>query len=129
RRHGLGHRSQPVFKRLLGALLCGPHPELADRVCRLRRGQLDLLYWHFRERTPPPWVTCPHEFIGDELRLLAAACASGPCSVRFVRPFKGVLIELFQEEWPGLARKLSALSGPKFERLYEQLCDRRREGA
>jgi hypothetical protein len=129
RRHGLGHRSQPVFNRLLGALLCGRHPELADRLCRLRRGQLDLLYWHFRERTSPPWNAYPQEFSGDELRLLAEACAAAPFRVRFVRPFKSVLVELFQEEWPELARKLSALSGHKFERLYEQLCERRREGA
>ena len=59
----------------------------------------------------------------------AEACVSAPFRVRFVRPFKSVLVELFQEEWPDLARKLTALSGHKFERLYEQLLERRREGA
>jgi len=128
RHHGLGNQSQPAFKRLLVEALRAPRPALADRVVRLRRRQLDLLYWHFRERTTPPVKGGSDDFTRDELRLIAEACVSAPFRVRFVRPFKAVLVELFQEEWPELAFKLDALSGHRFERLYEQLCEGRRKG-
>jgi hypothetical protein len=32
-----------------------------------------------------------------------------------------MLIELFEEEWPALARKLAGLSGQQFKRLYAQV--------
>ena len=129
RRLGLGNRHQPAFRRLLVGSLRGQSHALAARISRLGRGKLNLLYWHFRERTPLVAKCCPYEFTRVEMQLVEEACVMVPFPVRFVRPFKSLLIELFQEEWPDLARKLACLSGQKFERLYEQVYERRREGA
>jgi hypothetical protein len=119
-RQALARRHQPAFHRLLVQALRSADPALADRVARLSRDKLNLLYWHFRGPAPaaPP---SPTEFTPQEMRLVAEACAKVPFPVRFVRPFRGMLIELFEEEWPGVARKLARLSGHQFEQLYEQV--------
>jgi hypothetical protein len=114
-----GSHHRPAFKRRLVEALAGTSSSLAKRIARLRASDVRLLHDHFRERTRPanPW----HEFAPGELRALEDACAAAPFPVRFVRPFKRFLVDKFQEIWPDLARKISWLSGPQFERLYEQV--------
>lgn len=128
REHDLDGRHQPAFRRLLIQALRDVSPALADRIARLGKAKLGVLYWHFRER-PPTDHTRP-QFTVQDLRLVAEACLTAPFRVRLVRPFKHVLIELFQEEWPALARKLVHLSGHQFEQLYEEVvCEQRRDPA
>jgi hypothetical protein len=122
RRHDLGRRHQPAFRRLLLAALQETCPALAGRLARLRRGEVDLLYRHFRERPAP--APERYELSSEELRTLAAACVTAPFTVRFVRPFRRMLVEVLQEEWPDLALKLAHMSGQQFERLYEQVRQR-----
>ena len=127
REHHLGGRNQPAFRRLLVESLRGADPELARRVARLGRGKLNLLYWHFRD--PVPSVNPRPNFTAQELRLVSEACIAAPFPVRLVRPFKHLLVELFQEDWPELARKLSSLGGHQFERLYEKASERKQKEA
>ena len=126
--HRLDQLSQPAFHRRLMETLRRLAPALADRIARLGRAKRTLLYWHFRTRTP---VVRPRlTFTAQDLRLVAEACLTVPFRVRVVRPFKHVLVELFQEECPALARKLARLSGRQFEQLYEQVvCEQRRDKA
>lgn len=119
-RQALSRRHQSAFRRLLVASLRQADPALAGRIARLSRDKANLLYWHFREHTPAAPAP-PTQFTAQELRLVAEACVKAPFPVRFVRPFKDMLIELFEEEWPALARKLAGLSGLQFERLYAQV--------
>jgi hypothetical protein len=121
-------RHQPAFHRLLVQALRDVSPALATRIARLGRTKVGVLYWHFRER--PTIIRTPPQFTAQDMRLLAEACHMVPFRVRQVRPFKHVLIELFQEEWPALARKLTRLSGCQFEEIYEQVvCQRRQDPA
>jgi hypothetical protein len=119
-RQALNRRHQPAFHRLLVASLRRADPALADRIARLSRDKVNLLYWHFRGQTPAAPAP-PAQFTSQELRLVAEACVKVPFPVRFVRPFKEMLVELFEEELPALARKLAGLSGQQFERLYAQV--------
>lgn len=120
----LGGRRHAAVKRLLAAALVNLSPKLAWRITRLRRGELDLLSAHFQARAP---AGVAHDFTPEELRVVASACVSPPFRVRFVRSFKGVLVELLQESWPDLSRKVARLSGYQFERLYEQASRESRE--
>jgi len=124
RQHRLGERNLPTFKRLLVAALEAVAPELGRRVAGLRGSRLELLFHHFRDRTPLLPRAEPPEFTPEELVAVAEACQATPFPVRLVRPFKGVLIERFEGEWPDLARKLRWLSGQEFELLYGQLGSR-----
>jgi hypothetical protein len=122
----LGRLHQPAFRRHLADALKDINPDLAKRIARLGRAKLSVLYWHFRERTLV--VKSPTQFTTQDLQLVAEACVTAPFPVRLVRPFKTVLVELFQDDWPGLARKLARLSGHQFEQLYEQVvCERRQD--
>jgi hypothetical protein len=126
--HNLGSCNQPVFHRLLVQALRGTCPALATRLSRLGRSKRTILYWHFRTRTPA--VRTRPQFTAHDLRLVAEACQTVPFRVRIVRPFKHVLVELFQDEWPDLAQKLARLSGRQFEQLYEQVvCEQRKDTA
>jgi hypothetical protein len=110
-----GH-PQTAFKRLLIEALSGLSPNLAGRITRLHRDEFGILSNHFRERTHS---ARGHDLTAEELQAVLEACVSPPFRVRFVRPFKDVLVELFQETWPELSRKVARLSGHQFERLYE----------
>ena len=123
----LGRQHRPGFKRLLLQALSSAAPALAKRIARLRRSELGLLYDHFQERIGPAiGADCPagprHDFTPEELQTLLDAFAGPPSQVRFVRPFKNVLVEMFAESSPELAQKLARMSGHQFERLYEQAC-------
>ncbi len=120
----LGDHNLPVFKRLLVSGLNETDRELARRVARLRGRRLEMLYYHFRERTPPVRLSTPYDLDPEERAIVAEACQSTPFPVRLVRPFKNVLIGQFEETRPELAQKLRWLSGHQFERLYNQAVGR-----
>ncbi len=116
RTHRLAEGHLPGFTRRLVELLQASCPPLAARVARLRRAQLTLLFRHFSDG-PAPSGARP-ELSPEEKRALAAACEATPFPVRFVRPFRGLLVEMLEGPLPDLARKLAQMSGHQFERLY-----------
>ena len=97
-RHDLGRRNLPTFKRVLVESLAEVSPGLARVVARLRRSSFDLLYCHFRDRTPLTPQQPAQEFTCEELRLVEEACVSAPFPVRFVRPFKTMLVEMLDPD-------------------------------
>jgi hypothetical protein len=111
----------PAFRRRLVAALNPVWPGLARKIARLRRGEMTLLYHHFQ---PRPADGAGHGLSPDELRVLGEACVSSPFPVRFVRPFKGLLVEMLEGSLPELARKVERMSGHQFERLYNQAVGR-----
>src|SRR5579884_806449 len=86
----LGSHGLPAFRRLLAVALAETHPQLARRVDRLRRGEAELLYHHFRPRPP---AAVRHDLTDEELSAFAQACGAAALPVRFVRPFQAVLVE------------------------------------
>jgi hypothetical protein len=120
----LGAHNLPAFKRLLVSGLNETSRDLARRVARLRGGKMELLYYHFRERTPAARPSMPFDLDEEERATVVEACQSTPFPVRLVRPFKNVLIDQFEETRPELAQKLRWLSGQQFERLYNQAVGR-----
>ena len=134
REQGLAARSQPAFKRSLVQALADASPALSRRVAGLGGARLNLLYLHFHFATrpaadAPPAADVEGRFTPGELQTLAEACGSVPSPVRFVRPFRRVLVELFEEVAPALARKLDRLSGREWERLYDRARELRRRSA
>ena len=127
REHDLAARNQPTFKRLLIQALREVRPELAVRIAGLGRKRMDVLYGHFRfgprpaADAPAPAVDVEQRFTPGEIQTLAEACGAAASPVRFVRPFRRVLVELFEEVSPRLARKLNRLSSREWEGLYEQV--------
>jgi hypothetical protein len=126
RRHGLGGRNMPAFKRLLVEALSGVSFNLARRVANLRGRRLELLYFHFR---PRPAAAIRHDLTAPELRLVEEACVAAPFPVRFVKPFKGLLVEMLERSRPELADKVARMSGYQFERLYNRAVGREWWGA
>jgi hypothetical protein len=120
----LGDHNLPAFKRLLVAGLNETDRQLARQVARLRGRRLEMLYYHFRERTPPVRPSMPYDLDPEERATVVEACQSTPFPVRLVRPFKNVLISQFEDTRPELAQKLRWLSGHQFERLYNQAVGR-----
>lgn len=127
RQQQLGGRHLPAFKRQLVESLAEAAPKLGERIARLRRAQMVLLYDHFQDRAGPPPTR--HDFDAEELRILVEACLTPPFCVRFVRPFKAVLVEMLEAAWPDLSRKLAQVSGYQFERLFEEACRQQRGSA
>jgi len=117
----LGSHGLPAFRRLLAVALAETHPQLARRVDRLRRGEAELLYHHFRPRPP---AAVRHDLTDEELSAFAQACGAAALPVRFVRPFQAVLVEALAGLRPELARKVARLSGHAFERLYNRAVGR-----
>lgn len=113
----LGGHPETALKRLLIEALSALSPNLAQRISCLYKDELKLLRDHFRERTRS---VAEHDFTPRELQVVLEACVSTPLLVRFVCHFQGVLVELFQEAWPELSRKVAQLSGHQFRLLYEQ---------
>jgi len=113
----LGGRPRTDLKRLLAEALSGPSPDLAERISHLCEAEVWLLREHFRERAPSAEQP---EFTAEELRLVMEMCVSIPIPARYVRRFKGVLVEFLEEAWPELSRKVARLSGQQFKRLHEQ---------
>jgi hypothetical protein len=126
----LAFHPRPAFRRLLVEALRGVDLDLAGRVARLGHAELKLLQDHFRHRHCPVGtgneVGAWDEFSPEEREFLAEACVSAPFPVRFVRPFKRLLVEMLHGAWPDLARKVARLSGRQFELLYERACRRKK---
>jgi hypothetical protein len=119
-RHHLDRVSSAAFQTELVAGLVTRWPGLAERVAILRRSEIELIYEHFKARSETIPEQEPSGFSSGEWIAFAEACVSYPLPVRFVRPFRYMLVDLFREASPELARKLEALSPSQFEHLYEQ---------
>jgi hypothetical protein len=128
-RLNLGRCSRPAFRRGLVMALADDSSRLADKVASLRRPELRLLHEHFREPGETPGREEPACLSPEEWVAFAEACVSYPLPVRFVRPFRHMLVELFRDVSPILARKLEGLSAPQFEQLYGQATERKRGSA
>jgi hypothetical protein len=127
-RLSLGRSSRPAFRRGLVAALSNRSTALAGKVARLRRSELRLLHDHFRESGAGlPVDGAP--FSPEEWVAFAEACVSYPLPVRFVRPFRHMLVDIFRDVSPDLARKLESLSARQFEQLYEEATERRKGSA
>ncbi len=122
----LGRCSRPAFRRYLVASLSDDSPGLAQKVAGLRRPQLRLLHEHFQERTPASNCEESLDLSAEEWTAFTEACVSYPLPVRFVRPFRHMLVDLFRDVSPDLARKLELLSARQFEQLYDQATERKR---
>jgi hypothetical protein len=123
----LGRCSRPAFRRTLVGALAVRWLPLAERVAALRRAELRLLHEHFAEPSFKSAPTGePTELSPEEWVAFAEACVSYPLPIRFVRPFRHMLVDLFRDASPELARKLEGLSARQFEELYEEATERRR---
>jgi hypothetical protein len=124
-----GRCSRLAFRRGLIAALAVSSAPLADKVAGLRRSQLRLLHDHFTAPAEKPVEVEYVELSPPEWQAFAEACVSYPLPVRFVRPFRHMLVELFRDVSPDLAQKLEKLSGTQFEDLYLQATERKRGSA
>jgi hypothetical protein len=134
----LGRLCQPLpatgddltaLKRFLLDSLAETHPPLAERIAGLDGHKMGILFDHFSERAPADAPAgARHAFSGEELRVVAEACASFLHPVRFVRHLRMALVGHLSDLFPHLARKLARLSERQFERLYEHVT-RRRDGS
>jgi hypothetical protein len=126
----LTYHPRPFFQQLLVAGLRSLRLDVADRIAGLGHGELKVLYEHFRHRHCPAdsgkGFGGRDEFTAEEWQVLAEACVSAPFPVRFVRAFKGLLVEMLHGASPDLARKVARLSGHQFELLYVRACGRNR---
>lgn len=128
-RLNLAHHSRSGFRQGLMAALADHSSLLAHKISRLRRSQLKLLHEHFRGRDDVFAREGSVELSPEEWVAFAEACVSYPLPVRFVRPFRHMLIELFHDASPNLARKLEGLSARQFEQLYELATEHKRGSA
>ena len=134
----LGRLCQPLpatggdltaLKRFLLDSLAGAHPSLAARIAGLDGHEMGILFAHFSDRAAADTARGGrHGFSGEELRVVAEACASFLHPVRFVRHLRMALVGHLSDLFPHLARKLGRLSERQFERLYEQVT-RRSDGS
>jgi hypothetical protein len=76
-----------------------------------------------------PSAEKPAGLSAGEWIAFSEACISYPLPIRFVRPFRHMLVELFQDVSPELARKLNSLSGRQFEELYGEATERKKRGS
>ncbi len=120
----LARASLTAFRRRLVGALSEASPALAGKVAGLKRSQLRLLLEHFQAPVEAPRAGIPG-LTSDEWAAFTEACVSYPLPVRFVGLFRHMLVDLFREVSPGLARKLEGLTGQQFEVLYDQATERR----
>jgi hypothetical protein len=124
----LARGPRSAFRRSLLAGLAERTPAVAERVARLRRSEIRLLFEHFSALGEKTDRDALSGLTPDEWATFAEACVSYPLPVRFVRPFRHMLVELFRDVSPDLARKLERLSARQFERLYGR-ATARKEGS
>jgi hypothetical protein len=114
-----------AFRRFLLESLADVRPALAERIAELDGHKIGVLLDHFSDRAPADASRGrQHLFNGEELRVVAEACASFLHPVRFVRHLRMALVGHLSDLFPHLARKLARLSDRQFERLYEQVTGR-----
>jgi hypothetical protein len=118
-------RPRSGFRRGLIAALAETGSPLAEKVGRLSRSEIRVLYEHFRALAGHPIREKPPGLSPEEWVAFSEACTSYPLPVRFVRPFRHMLVELFRELSPELARKLDRLSARQFEQLYGEATERK----
>jgi hypothetical protein len=93
---------------------------LAKRIARLDNRQMQLLHEYLPgpnpdDATPDGW----DGLTSEELEAVADVWDSFPYPHRFLRHFREPLVRLFNDTFPGLARKLARMSEHQFTRLYE----------
>jgi hypothetical protein len=120
-RFDLAKHSLPAFRRLLTMALADESPRLARKVERLRQGEAELLFYHFR---PRPAAAVRHDLSDEELSTFAEVCGAMAFLVRFVRPFQRAFVETLEELEPELAAKVDRMSGYAFEQLYNRAVGR-----
>jgi hypothetical protein len=128
-RLGLGRSSRTAFRRSLLMALAHKSSAVARKVARLRRSELRLLHEHFTDPFGPLACSGPCDLTPDEWVAFARACVSYPLPVRFVRPFRHMLVDLFRDAAPELAQKLERLSARQFEQLYGEATQRHKGSA
>jgi hypothetical protein len=107
-----------ALKHVLVAALADSNLALADRLSRLRPGELLPLYEHLYG-LPRPAGEQP--LTAEEVAALADAFGPLVWHARFVGPLKPALVFRLLEESPALAEKLHALSPDQFEGLCQQI--------
>jgi hypothetical protein len=123
-RLNLGRSSRSAFRRGLVTALAAKATPVARKIASLRRSELRLLHEHFTEPFETITPNEPAELSPDEWVAFAQACVSYPLPIRFVRPFRHMLVDLFRDVSPDLARKLERLSASQFEQLYGEATER-----
>lgn len=97
-------------------------PELSRRIDALSNAKFRLLEEHLRSR--------PARGLTDaDLRAVDEAWGPLPLTGRFIRPLRRHLVLWLKMTSPKLARKVALLSDGGFERLCEQLQERRKDDA
>jgi hypothetical protein len=99
---------------------------LAARVAGFTPGQIRVLAEHLRAGGGTGGGHC---LTGEEFEAFVAACAPLLANARFLLPVLGALLELFKDDFPGLAAKLGRLGHREFEALCEQVKARLRGDA
>jgi len=114
-----------ILKWFLARSLAGTMPDLAQRIARLRRYELQILHDHLREHRQPERE---HRLTREEFEMLAVEYGPFLLHARFVRPLRRALVEHFRGASSGLAAKLDQLNHRQFEVLCEQVQERTRRG-
>jgi hypothetical protein len=110
-----------ALQHVLVAALADADPALADRLSRLRPGELLPLYEHLYG-LPRPAGQQP--LTAEEVAALADAFGPLVWHARFAGPLKPALVLRLLEQSPALAEKLHHLSPDQFESLCQQVRQR-----
>jgi hypothetical protein len=111
------HRPNPLRHHLVRSL-GATHPDLAERIHRLRHQEMEILHAHLRDLGQ---TNERHGLSDDEFSLVAATCGPLLARTRFLRALKPLLVRRLQEDSPELADKLGGLGQARFESLCEQI--------
>jgi hypothetical protein len=121
--------TRPAFRRSLIAALGEALSPLAQKVAGFTRAEFRVLYDHFRARDEDPLRGKVSALSHEEWVAFSEACVTYPLPVRFVRPFRHMLVDLFRDVSPELSRKLDRLSARQFEQLYGEATEHKRGSA
>jgi hypothetical protein len=124
----------PVFQRFLVQSLLERAPELAQRVARLRKYQVGIIFEYLKERRrfeqthdpePRPAEVREHGLTLEDFRAVvevSGECVFGP---RLLGQFRAFLVRRFRGTIPALSDKLARLSDGQMEGLYDLVQSRR----
>jgi hypothetical protein len=129
RRLHLSPDFRAVFKHFLIESLQERSPQLAQRIGRLRRQQVEILYSYLQKRQAMAaqggsLVVAPdgeEHLTFEEVQAVRKASTMFLPSTAFQQVFRAFLIRCFQDTAPELAQKLAALSEEQIRRLYQQV--------